>query len=567
MFVRERLQLLMVLLLFLLAASEVRAEEEWDVVVYGATPAGISAALAAVEANSRVGVLLMEPTREIGGMVTAGGIGMRDFRVEQRLTGKLLQWAMTNAAHYGVSYPVWQPDNWVGNRTFWSMLEAAGIPVVLGARIQEGPAGVQVSGSRQVVGGRRISRLRTVDGRGFALSRNAVVVDASYEGEVMMGAGVSYTWGREDRTTYNESYGGIIGSSAAQFKLAVDAQWANGTLLHYVTKGPDPRTHVGQADRNVMAYSYRVCLTTNRTNQAPFTPPPAYRTADFEIARRYLQEELKAFGENGVEQPWGNLRYRSYPPANKFDACCGNASVGIDPPGLAAGYPNGTLTDRQRIAAAHRYYVQGLLWFWAGDPHSGVPDSLRNAILQYGLCADEWPQNDHWPPQLYVREAVRMLGQHVFSQNDRVAASCDYCRPESIALGDWGFDIHEMERVAVPSNYTASKTQAYNEGLTPPGQGGFFVFEIPYAVLTPKQTDCVNLLVPNCPSVSHVAFAAIREEPTLWQLGAASGIAATLVASNMFPTVQSVKPSVVAALLQKQGIVTHWPSRPDCSCY
>ncbi|KAL6057338.1 Xanthan lyase [Balamuthia mandrillaris] len=507
MFVRERLQLLMVLLL---AASEVRAEEEWDVVVYGATPAGISAALAAVEVNSRVRVLLIEPTREIGGMVTAGGIGMRDFRVEQRLTGKLLQWAMTNAAHYGVSYPVWQPDNWVGNRTFWSMLEEAGIPVVLGARMQEGPAGVQV------VGGRRISRLHTVDGRSFALSRNAVVVDASYEGEVMMGAGVSYTWGREARTTYNESYGGIIGSSAAQFKLAVDAQWANGTLLHYVTKGPDPRTHIGQADRNVMAYSYRVCLTTNRTNQAPFTPPPAYHTADFEIARRYLQEELKAFGEAGVDQPWGNLRYRSYPPANKFDACCGNASVGIDPPGLAVGYPNGTLTDRQRIAAAHRYYVQGLLWFWAGDPHSGVPDSLRNAILQYGLCADEWPQNDHWPPQLYVREAVRMLGQRIFSQNDRVAASCDSCRPDSIALGDWGFDIHEMERVAVPANYTASKTQAYNEG--------------------------------------HVAFAAIREEPTLWQLGAASGIAATLVASNMFPTVQSVKPSVVAALLQKQGI-------------
>ena len=144
----------------------------------------------------------------------------------------------------------------------------------------------------------------------------------------------------------------------------------------------------------------------------------------------------------------------------------------------------------------------------------------------YGLCKDEWPDNGHFPPQLYIREAARIVGDKVFTQNVRVPYNeMEKCYRDSIAVGAWGFEIHGMEQVAV-KNGSSGQPIAFNEGLTTSSLGGFELFDIPYYVLLPQRKEMVNLAVPNCPSASHVAFASIRVEPTLWQLGQAAGTAA-----------------------------------------
>ena len=164
----------------------------------------------------------------------------------------------------------------------------------------------------------------------------------------------------------------------------------------------------------------------------PFAPPPDYDLADFELPRRYLLSELAA-GED-PHLPWGSLGYYSYPSskAKKFDACCGKSSVGIDATGLAVGYANATPAQRKEIYNKHRYYVQGLMWFWASDP--AVPKTIRDKINSYGLCKDEWPDNGRFPPQLYVGEAACIVGDEVFTQNDRVPyTDMKKCYRDSIA--------------------------------------------------------------------------------------------------------------------------------------
>jgi hypothetical protein len=322
---------------------------------------------------------------------------------------------------------------------------------------------------------------------------------------------------------------------------------------------------VGEADDNVMAYSFRLCLTTREENQVNVTAPPGYTTEAFELSRRYVQSLLAA--GKSLHTPWGNLPYRSYPPGDKYDACCGAAPVGIDAAGLARGYSNGTYAEREEIKKQHMFYVQGLAYFWMFDPDSGVPEAKQREMRKYGLCKDEWPDNNHYPPQLYVREAARMVGDKVYTQNDRVySGGPGGCRDDSIGVGSWGFDIHQMERVPV-SGASGSGPYAYNEGLTSPGQGDNIAFDLPYWLLLPKRAEITNLLVPNCPSISHVAFAAVREEPTLWQMGQAAGTAAAIAASSPAQPVvlQDLDVSALIEVLHRRGVVNHFPMRPNCS--
>lgn len=505
---------------------------------------------------------LIEPTPYVGGMAGPGGIGLRDIGNLDVINSTALEWAMLNAAYYKSSGPVWQPDHYVGNTSFWTMLSRySNLDVLLNERLVENTGVTVTSG--------RVTELITAGPDGTSPSKTVYkvgyVVDASYEGDVMRFAGVGHTIGRESRAQYNESDAGIIAGSANAFEEAVPATWSNGSLLNWVQDLPDPRTRVGEADDNVMAYSFRLCLTTRPDNRLNISAPPGYTTEAFELSRRYIQLLLAA--GKSLQSPWGNLPYRSYPPGDKFDACCGAGPVGIDAAGLARGYSNGTYAEREAIKQQHRFYVQGLAYFWTQDPNSGVPAETQRSMQAYGLCKDEWAENEHYPPQLYVREAARMVGDQVYTQNDRLySGGPGGCREDSIGCGAWGFDIHQMERVPV-ATVDAAGPLAYNEGLTSPGQGGNVIFDLPYWLLLPKRAEVTNLLVPNCPSVTHVAFAALREEPTLWQMGQAAGTAAAIAASSSTQPVvlQDLDTSALQASLLNQGIIYHWPMRPNCS--
>lgn len=555
---------------------------DYDVVVYSSTPAGIAAAIAARVSGVQK-VLLIEPTAYVGGMASPGGIGLRDCNNEDLRTNNSTQyeWGMRNAKFYGATLPVWQPDNWVGEMNFKQMLADYKVELQLNTNFKEGRAGVVTKVDQS--GLRRVTALLLENGD---MLEGKYFIDASYEGELMMATGhVSFTYGREGMSEYNESFAGITNSSLSHFKVSVnpyelgegnagDATNTSHTqheapmalnsdkLIKYVQEGPDPRKNVGKPDKNLMAYSFRACLTNNPSNNVPFPEPAGYNPLDFELARRLLLDDLEA--DITPDFPWNNLGYMSYPShivnASKYDACCGFASVGIDAAGLAVGYATASRAERRRIYNEHKYYVQGLMWFWSTDP--SVPENMRDHINSVGLCKDEWPENGNFPPMLYVREAVRMVGDNVYIQQDRVpAANSGGCVKDSIGVASWGIDIHEMQRVSVIDSDTG-KPIAFNEGLTSPSKGGAFVFEIPYYIVLPKRQEMVNLAVLNCPSVSHVAFAAVRVEPTLWQVGQAAGTAAALgVLSGDSLPLQDVNVEILQRALIAQGGFVHWPPR------
>ena len=535
----------------------------YDVLIYGSTPAGFAAALAARDAGAER-VLLVEPTAHVGGMAGPGGIGLRDCEKNAVRENNASQhrWGWRNAAHYGVSRPVWQPDMWLAEQTFREMLSEARVELRVRSPMIEGTAGVRVANKR--------IRAIALEPQGHWVEAK-IFIDASYEGELLMAAGAQFTYGREARSTYDESLAGVTQGSIAKFTVPVSATRTDGSLLNWIQAAPDPRTRVGAADDNLMAYSFRACLTANRSNMVPITAPPGYDPADFELPRRLLLAELAA--GKSVSAPWELLPYHGYEQLRrdmKYDACCGKSPVGIDAVGLAAqpvNYATATRAERGRIAAAHRYYVQGLLFFWSND--ASVPAGLRAKHRSLGLCKDEWPDNGHFPPQLYVREAARLVGDRVFTQHSRVRAEQPGgCRPDAIAVASWAFDIHEMERVAVAGDGAGGGGAVpFNEGLTSPRNGGSFFFELPYWLLLPQRADLLNLAAPNCPSVSHVAFSAIREEPTLWQLGQAAGAAAAIAAAAApVPlALQDVPLAGLQAELLRQDAFIHWPPRPNCS--
>ena len=652
-------------------SREHRVHHHYDVVVYGGTPGGVAAALAVAHHNNNNNnktVLLVEPTGHVGGMASEGGIGLRDgaktdvLRQDPRDTQ--YQWGLLNAQHYQWDpddstphmddgnniQPIWQPDNWVGEQSFLKLLRDANIEVWFDSPLAEGSEYIQhvqsqaddrANSDNFPEAGRVITKIAVERAHSNTKSNNTTAspakltwvtakyfIDASYEGELVTTLSdiVSYTYGREATSTYQETRGGITNASAAQFHVDVDVLASHHNAIHtnppqlvkYVDAlAPDPRQTAGGADRNVMAYSYRACLTRNTSNAAPITPPPGYDPIDFELARRLVQAELNA--NRTLSSPWGNLVFRGYnqirlpggnPKAMKYDACCGGSAVGIDAPGLGIDYPTATRQERVKIAADHRYYVQGLLWFWVSDPV--IPVQVRRTHQKYGLCKDEWTDNGHFPRQLYVREAIRLVGDQVFTQNDRTTG----CKHNSIAVGSWGLDNHVMQRVAVWSKKTkveenlrdeagesddgddndaimsdrrrkgrhrrhSRKLVAFNEGGSSYNRGGTAPFEIPYSVLLPKRNEVTNLAVVNCPSVSHVAFGAIREEPTLWRLGTAAGTAAALAvdaqtrneregsstkySKHAHVPLHDVNVAEVQLSLLEQGNIIHWPPSEFCS--
>ena len=534
---------------------------KYEIAVYRATPGGIAAAMSAAKLGRHV--LLVEPTAHVGGMATEGGIGLRDAKndwLRSHPQNAQYQWGRRNAAFYGVDGVVWQPDHWVGEQSFLSLLKDAGVSVLLNHDIVEGTKGVHLDAQTP-------SHLQAILLENGTWIEAAYFIDASYEGEIMLATQVDSTFGRESAATYNETWGGITHFSAAQFPPHLNPIDQDGQLLKYVSYGENPEQVKGLGDDSLMAYSYRVCLTKDPHLSVPITPPLGYNPRDFELARRLIRANRKR--NQTLRAPYLHLEYVGYDKlANatfphetnqsfmKYDACCGISPVGVDAVGLAEGYATANRQKRQRIAKAHRYYVQGLLWFWRTDPV--VPRKVRRFYRQYGLCGDSFLDNGHFPRQLYVREASRLVGDWVFSMNDR-----DHrCRRDSIAVGYWGFDIHDMKRIAF---FRHGHWVLQNEGLRgDTHQGGVFPFDIPYWAILPKRKQLANLAVVSCPSASHVAFAAMRIESTLWTLGQAAGTGAAIAFESRIDSFHNVEIRKLQAALVAQGVVIHWPENRTC---
>ena len=343
-----------------------------------------------------------------------------------------------------------------------------------------------------------------------------VFIDATYEGDLMARAGVSYTVGREGVKEYNESWAGrrAILPDGHQFLPRVSPFDENGNLLPLIN--PVPLVGEGEADKAVQGYGFRLIVTTDKENRIPFPKPENYDPKLFELVKRYYEVHPDA---GNMVHLWPTL------PNGKTDMnSSGPISTNVEN-GLHWEYPDADYERRNQIWQAIKDYTLGLLYFLSND--SSVPERIRKETSEMGLCKDEFVDNDYWPHQLYIRVARRMHGEYFMTQFD---LECDTVKYDAIGMGSYNIDVRHVQRTYIPvSRFPELHYEVYNEGyISIP----VAPYEIPYRSLVPKYHECTNLIVPVCMSASFIANASIRMEPQYMIMGHAAGIAAALAISD-----------------------------------
>jgi hypothetical protein len=503
------------------------AADNYDIVVYGGTAGGVTAAIEAARLGKSVAII--EPSQHLGGMTT-GGLSATDYGNKLAIRGLANEFytRVGQAYSQGTTY-YFEPKVAESVMNQW-VATLPNITVVKGERLNLN-GGVTKSGTA-------ISSIQMESGRTFT---GGVFIDASYEGDLMAKSGVSYIVGRESSTTYNEPQAGVfINTQTLNVDpYVVPGNPASGVLPMLSAQLPAAN---GTADDKVQAYNFRLTVTTN-ANRLPWTAPPNYNPAQYELLKRAIQATsptliTQLLQLQGLNTPNG---------ANKWDVNAnGNLTmVSTDYVGFSKSYPDADYATRQQIITDHRNYEQGYLYFLATDP--SVPLAVRNGMNSYGLAPDEFTDNGNWPGQIYVREARRMIGRYVMTEaNDlsqRAAA-------DPIALGSYTIDSHGTS-FFVDAN---GKPHAEgNIGVTTPQPYG-----ISYSSLTPQASQASNLLVSSAISASRVGYGSIRMEPQYMMMGQAAGAAAAL-ALNGGTSVQQVDYTALRDQLAADGARVTWP--------
>jgi hypothetical protein len=501
-------------------ASPVAGELEADLCVYGATAAGVAAAVYA----RRIGlnVVLLEPGGAVGGM-TAGGLSMTDIGNKRAIGGLSHEFYRRCGLHYGVAEE-WRFEPHVAARLFHALLEEAGVEV----HTRQFLAGVEKEG-------RRIARITT---EGGLRVRARAFVDATYEGDLMARAGVSYTVGREDNRTYGETLNGVQVHPTHQFDFPVSPYEVEGdptsALLPGITPGDPGET--GAGDHRVQAYNFRLCLTRAAGNRIPFARPKGYDRREYELLARYL-----ATGWNQVFRKFDPIR------GDKVDMN-NHGAVSSDFIGRNYAYPEAGYAERERIFQEHVTYQQGYMWFMANDP--AVPPAIREEWATWGLAADEFADTGGWPHQLYVREARRMLADYVMTEHN---CRGDVVAEDVVGLAAYTMDSHNCQRFARDG-------RVWNEGDVQ--VAGFPPYPISYRAIVPRRGECENLLVPVCLSSSHIAYGSIRMEPVFMILGQSAALAAALALDLGCP-LQELPYAELRPLLERAGQVLAWGELAD----
>lgn len=483
------------------AAEPIRRE----VIVYGGTPAGVMTAIAAARQGHTVA--LVDLNAHVGGMVSGGLVAtdMGDRKTVGGLADDFFQRIVKfYAEKYGANSKelkacrngaTFEPH--VAELVFEQMLkEQPRVTVWKRHRYRS----VLPEPDRTLTGS-RITALVTDDlmaktTRTFA---GDVFIDASYEGDVMAGARVPYRIGREGRAEFGEQLAGV---------------------------SMGPKEQRGLGDHRTQAYNYRVSVTSNTVNRVLFPKPENYDPSPFipTDGKRVKAGQATGFGSFFTTTDKAH-------PNGKYDANWG------DFPGNSEGYADGDWPTRERIAARIRDNFQSRLYYLQNDPE--LPEAFRTEARTWGLPKDEFADNGHWPFQLYVREARRMVGRYVLREQDLTQ---DRWKPDGIATGSYGIDCHVVQLLREDSRLVPEHTRhvACNN------------YDIPYRSLVPP--DVENLLVPVCISATHVAYCSLRMEPVYMMLGHAAGNAAHLALAAK-STVQNVDTAKLRQLLLKEGAV------------
>ena len=510
-------------------------ENKFDIVIYGGTSSGVTAAIQ----SSRMGktVILIEPTSRLGGLTT-GGLGQTDIGNKQAIGGVSREFYENIKQYYDKSEPwKWQKkqEYFDGGQTrtaeneesMWTfeplaaikvydhMLKDENITVVYNQSLDREQGVTKHEGS-----------LVSIAMETGELYHGRIFIDATYEGDLLAAAGVSYTVGREANETYGENLNGVqANDTSLTLTGVVSRNGRNHNFVDgvdpYVIKGDEdsgvlPYINVdgpgepGTANKQVQAYCFRMCLTDHPDNRIPFAKPENYNELNYELLFRNYES-----GYNRI--PW----IHSSMPNRKSDSN-NRDGFSTDFIGQNYSYPEGSYEEREKIIERHRIYQQGLMWTLAYHPR--IPEKIRDEVSRWGTCKDEFEREDGWQQQLYIREARRMISDFVMTQKH-----CEGIEvvEDGIGLAAYGMDSHNIQR------YITQDGTVKNEGNVEAKVKG--PYPISYRSIVPKVSECTNLLVPVCLSASHIAFGSIRMEPVFMVLGQSAATAASMAIDEEQP--------------------------------
>jgi hypothetical protein len=491
-----------------------------DLCIYGGTSAGVAAGIAA----SRLGktAVVLNPAKAVGGLTT-GGLGETDYGRKHVIGGIAREFYRGVGTHYGIEEEFkFEPH--VAQAVFDQMLKDARVDIRPCQYLEK----VEKVGEKIVavvmLGGLRVEA--------------SVFLDCTYEGDLLAKAGVSYFVGREDNSVYGETLSGVQVMQTHQFSNRVDPFVREGDetsgLLPWIG-ADDLTTQVGTGDKRVQAYCFRMCMTDDPALRIAWEKPDGYDERQYILAGRWFRSEKDKYNDliNHDHPEWGPRKFDKFPhkTAGGFYKTDTNnhGPVSSDFIGANHEWPDACYETREKIFQAHVTYQKGYYWYMANSPD--VPSVYRGVYNVWGLPKDEFASTGNWPHALYVREARRMIGAHVITEND-VRGKVNI--GQSIAMGSYGMDSHNCSRFV---QIIDDKPWVVNDGDVQ--VHGFPPYAIPYPAITPKAEQCTNLLVPVCLGSSHIAYGSARMEPVFMALGQSAATAASMAIDNG-STVQDV---------------------------
>ena len=492
-----------------------------DVIVYGGTSSAVTAALQVKRMGKSV--IIVSPDIHIGGL-SSSGLGYTDTGNKEVIGGLAREFYHLLFQHY------MQPESWnwqkqeeFGNkgqgtpaidgefRTMW-LFEPHVAEEAFEKMIADNELTIyrdewldRLSGVTKKNG--KILSVRTLSGKVF---NGKVFIDATYEGDLMAAAGVSYHTGREGSSQYGEEWNGVqIGDfpvkhhdfdnlKISPYKIPGDP--SSGLLPRISPDNPGKR---GDADKRIQAYCYRTCLTDHPDNRVPFMAPPGYDSTQYELLIRIYDA-----GWRGTFNKFDAI------PNRKLDVN-NHGPFSFDNIGMNYDYPDASYERRKEIIDEHITYQKGLLYFIANDLR--VPPEVRTEMSRWGYSKDEFTDNGYWPYNIYVREARRMIGEYVMTENDVLSKSEV---PHSVGMGSYNLDSHNTQRYVTPEGYTENEGDVEHPAPKP--------YRIDLGSILPQKNECSNLLVSVCVSSSHIAFGSIRMEPVFMILGQSAGTVAAM---------------------------------------
>lgn len=507
------------LAIILVSCKKTASEPDADVIIYGGTSAAIIAAVELVQSGKTV--IVVSPDKHLGGL-SSGGLGFTDTGDKSTIGGLSREFYHRVWKHYNDSAAwIWQKQSEYGNRgqgtvamdgesrTMW-IFEPHVAENVFENFIAENNITIYRNEWLDRNGGvseenGRITSIRTLSGKTFT---GRMFMDATYEGDLMATAGISYHVGREACSVYNEKWNGVqanVFHHGHHFKAKIDPYRIPGQpesgLLYGIS--PDKIAPNCTGDDKIQAYCFRLCMSNHPDNRVPFPKPANYDPANYELLARVFDSGWREWFD----------KYDIIP--NRKTDTNNHGPFSTDFIGMNYDYPEASYERRQEIIKEHTDYQQGLLYFVSNDPR--VPAEVREEMQNWGLAKDEFKDNGNWPHQLYIREARRMLGMYVMTENE-VLGNKEV--PQPIGMGSYTLDSHNIQRYVTEEGYVQNEGDI---GVHPPKP-----YSIAYGSIVPRKEECSNLLVPVCVSSSHIAFGSIRMEPVFMILGQSAALAAII---------------------------------------